>query len=74
MFVAVRAVVLGRQVLAVLGHHAPEGMQLNEVVTDLEAVPGAANIHDLHIWTLTSGMNVATAHLVVTDSASPRPC
>ena len=72
VFVAVRAVVLGRQVLAVLGQHVPEGVQLNDVVTDLEAVPGVADIHDLHIWTLTSGMNVATAHLVVTDSASPQ--
>ena len=67
IFVAVRAVVLGRQVLAVLGQHIPAGMQLDEVVADLEAVPGVGDIHDLHIWTLTSGMNVATAHLVVED-------
>jgi cobalt-zinc-cadmium efflux system protein len=33
-------------------------------------VPGVADIHDLHIWTLTSGMNVATAHLVVDDGVS----
>lgn len=67
IFVAVRAVVLGRQVLAVLGQHVPEGMTLAEVVADLESVPGISDIHDLHIWTLTSGMNVATAHLVVGD-------
>lgn len=65
IFVAVRAVVLGRQVLAVLGQHVPEGMTLAEVVADLESVQGVSDIHDLHIWTLTSGMNVATAHLVV---------
>ncbi|MET0915808.1 MAG: cation diffusion facilitator family transporter [Jiangellaceae bacterium] len=70
VFVAVRAVVLGREVLAVLGQHAPEGMELAEVVRDLEAVPGVADVHDLHVWTLTSGMYVATAHLVVEDSAS----
>ena len=72
LFVAVRALVLGRQVLAVLAQHVPEGMQLDEVVADLESVPGVADIHDLHIWTLTSGMVVATAHLVVTESASPQ--
>lgn len=70
IFVAVRAVVLGRQVLAVLGQHIPEGMTLAEVVDDLESVPGVSDIHDLHIWTLTSGMNVATAHLVVGDGAA----
>lgn len=72
LFVAVRAVVLGRQVLAVLGQHVPEGMQLDEVIADLESVDGVDNIHDLHIWTLTSGMNVATAHLVISDGAVPQ--
>lgn len=65
VFVAVRAVVLGREVLAVLGQHAPHDVDLEAVVRDLEGVPGAAEVHDLHAWTLTSGMNVATAHLVV---------
>lgn len=64
-FVAVRAVLLGREVLAVLGQHVPQDVDLDEVVRDLEAVPGVAEVHDLHAWTLTSGMNVATAHLVV---------
>ena len=65
VFVAVRAVLLGRQVLAVLGQHAPEDVDLDAVVRDLEAVAGVAEVHDLHAWTLTSGMNVATAHLVL---------
>lgn len=65
LFVAVRAVILGRQVLAVLGQHAPEDVDLDAVVRDLEAVAGVADVHDLHAWTLTSGMNVATAHLVL---------
>ncbi|RYB89076.1 cation transporter [Nocardioides glacieisoli] len=70
VFVAVRAIVLGREVLAVLGQHVPEGMQLDQVVADLESVPGVADVHDLHVWTLTSGMYVATAHLVVADEAA----
>lgn len=65
VFVAVRAVMLGRQVLAVLGQHAPADVDLDAVVRDLEAVAGVAEVHDLHAWTLTSGMNVATAHLVL---------
>lgn len=65
VFVAIRAVVLGREVLAVLGQHAPQGLDLAAVVRDLEAVPGVAEVHDLHAWTLTSGMNVATAHVVL---------
>lgn len=69
VFVAVRAVMLGREVLAVLGQHAPHDVDLDAVVRDLEQVPGVAQVHDLHAWTLTSGMNVATAHLVTADGA-----
>lgn len=69
VFVAVRAVLLGRSVLAVLGQHVPEGMHLDRVVADLEAVDGVDGIHDLHVWTLTSGMHVATAHLVTCRDA-----
>ena len=65
VFVAVRAIALGRQVLAVLGQHVPEGMEVDQIVADLEAVPGVDGVHDLHVWTLTSGMHVATAHLVL---------
>ncbi|GAA4688849.1 cation diffusion facilitator family transporter [Nocardioides nanhaiensis] len=70
VFVAVRAVVLGRQVLAVLGQHAPAEVPLERVVADLEAVAGVDDVHDLHVWTLTSGMVVATAHLVVGREAT----
>jgi cobalt-zinc-cadmium efflux system protein len=65
VFVAVRAVVLGREVLAVLGQHVPPGMDVEDVAADLAAIDGVADVHDLHVWTLTSGMDVGTAHLVL---------
>ncbi|GAA3675023.1 MULTISPECIES: cation diffusion facilitator family transporter [Yimella] len=64
VFVAVRAIMLGREVLAVLGQHAPAGVDPEAIDAQLRAVPGVLQVHDLHLWTLTSGMNVATAHLV----------
>lgn len=64
VFVAVRAIMLGREVLAVLGQHAPAGIEPRQMLAALQAVPGVAEVHDLHVWQLTSGMNVATAHLV----------
>ena len=72
LFVAVRALMLGRQVLAVLGQHVPEGLAIEDVATALQQVPGVADVHDLHVWVLTSGMNVATAHLVVVEGADPQ--
>ena len=68
-FVAVRAILLGREVLHVLGQHAPEGTSADAVPDDLLEISGVADVHDLHLWTLTSGMNVATAHLVTEDGA-----
>jgi cobalt-zinc-cadmium efflux system protein len=68
-FVLVRAASLGRQVLAVLNQQVPSGMDPERVAADLAAVPGVSDVHDLHLWTLTSGMHVATAHLVARDGA-----
>lgn len=68
-FVVVRAVALGRQVLAVLGQHAPAGMNAHEVEHALRRLDGVRDVHDLHLWTLTSGMHVATAHLVTEEAA-----
>lgn len=71
VFVVVRAVSLGREVLAVLGQHAPEGMEPAELTSALTDVPGVTGVHDLHVWRLTSGMDVATAHLVTSPEAQP---
>lgn len=73
VFVLVRAVMLGREVLTVLGQHAPDGVVPDEVEAALASVPGVLEVHDLHLWTLTSGMNVATAHLMTTKVQDPHP-
>lgn len=68
-FVLVRAVSLARSVLRVLGQHIPEGLDIAEVEADLAAIEGVGDVHDLHVWALTSGMNVASTHLRVHDGA-----
>lgn len=68
-FVAVRAVMLGRDVLSVLGQHVPADLEIDAVAEDLSAIAGVEDVHDLHVWTLTSGMYVATAHLVTRDES-----
>ena len=70
-FVAVRAALLGREVLAVLGQHAPAGIVPAEAEAALRSVAAVVDVHDLHLWTLTSGMHVATVHLVCADAADP---
>ena len=69
-FVAVRAAFLGREVLVVLAQHAPADVRLETVTADLTAIDGVDDVHYLHVWTLTSGMHVATAHLVAAPRAA----
>ncbi|AXH98124.1 cation diffusion facilitator family transporter [Ornithinimicrobium avium] len=70
VFVLVRALLLAREVLAVLGQHAPHGLDPADVEARLREVPGVRDVHDLHLWALTSGMHVATAHLVAAPGTS----
>jgi cobalt-zinc-cadmium efflux system protein len=62
-----RAIGLGRAALRVLLEAAPPGMDVAEVAAALGALPGVLEVHDLHVWTLTSGMEAATAHLTVAE-------
>jgi cobalt-zinc-cadmium efflux system protein len=60
-----RAWRLGRQTLRVLLQAAPPGLDLAAVRSDLAGVDGVVDVHDLHVWTLTSEMDVASAHVMV---------
>lgn len=60
-----RAWRLGRRALGVLLQNAPDGMDPEQVRADLAALPDVVDVHDLHLWTLTSGLDVASAHVMV---------
>lgn len=66
LFVLPRTVKLGRRAARILIQAAPPGLDLDALTADLEAIEGIVDVHDLHVWTLTSGMEVASAHLMVT--------
>ncbi|MER3452948.1 MAG: cation transporter, partial [Acidimicrobiia bacterium] len=56
---------LGRRALRVLLQAAPPEIPLEQLTADLSALPGVVDVHDVHVWTLTSDMEVATAHVMV---------
>lgn len=60
-----RAYSLLRQVVAVLIEGTPEEVDLTEVRRHIEEVPGVVGVHDLHAWTITSGVPVLSAHVRV---------
>jgi cobalt-zinc-cadmium efflux system protein len=62
---------LARQALRILIEAAPAGVDLERLSADLAGLPGVVDVHDVHVWTLTSEMEAASAHLMVragTDS------
>ena len=73
LFILPRAWRLGHEALLVLVQAAPARLDIPELQRELEAISGVVDVHDVHVWTLTSEMEVATAHLMVavgTDSHS----
>ncbi|CCH87083.1 Cation efflux system protein czcD [Modestobacter italicus] len=68
LFILPRTWQLMRQALRILMEVAPPGVDVDAATRELAGVPGVKEVHDLHIWTLTSGMEAATVHIVVNDA------
>ncbi len=58
---------LGGQAVRILLQAAPPGTDLEAMTADLHDLAGVVGVHDLHVWTLTSDMENASAHLVIDD-------
>ncbi len=66
-----RTLSLLRDVTNVLLESTPKGIDLDEVRTHILEAPGVGGCHDLHAWTITSGMKVVSAHVVLQPDADP---
>jgi cobalt-zinc-cadmium efflux system protein len=60
-----RAWALLREVVDVLLEATPRGVDLAKVRQHIKRVPGVVDVHDLHAWTITSGVPVLSAHVIV---------
>jgi cobalt-zinc-cadmium efflux system protein len=69
LFVLPRTWMLAKRALRILFQHAPERVDVGTLTADLAAVGGVCAVHDVHVWTLTSGMEVVSAHLIVANGA-----
>jgi cobalt-zinc-cadmium efflux system protein len=65
-----RAWHLLREAVDVLLQATPRGLDMDTVRQHLLETPGVEDVHDLHAWTLTSGLPVLSAHVVVDDDVS----
>jgi cobalt-zinc-cadmium efflux system protein len=61
-----------KEAIAILMESTPAGLDIEAVRAALASGPGVRQVHDLHAWTITSGMVSLSAHVIVDDEQSPR--
>jgi cobalt-zinc-cadmium efflux system protein len=64
-----RAIGLLREVAAVLIEGTPKGVDVPDIRKHILETPGVVDVHDVHVWQLTRGAPVFTAHVIVADDA-----
>ncbi len=69
LFIFPRTWALMREAVNILLEGAPSSINVPEIETALEAIDGVADVHDLHVWTITSGLVSLSAHVVLRDAA-----
>jgi cobalt-zinc-cadmium efflux system protein len=67
LFIVPRTWGLLRQAVNVLLEGVPAHLDLTAIEEAMTQVRGVVRVHDLHVWTLTSGREAMSAHVVVTD-------
>lgn len=71
LWVLPRAISLARDALRILSESSPTHIDVEELRGALGAVDGVTEVHDLHVWTLSPGKDMCTAHLT-SDGDSAR--
>lgn len=54
----------------ILMEGTPKNVDLNDIIQTIEKVSGVVSIHDLHVWSITSGQNALSCHAVVNGALS----
>lgn len=72
LFIIPRTFILLKQVTHILMEGTPANVDLGMLERKLRAIAGVMAVHDLHVWTVTSGFDAMSCHLVVADIAKGR--
>jgi cobalt-zinc-cadmium efflux system protein len=64
LWVLPRAIALARAALRILSESSPSHIDVTELRSALGALDGVTGVHDLHVWTLSPGKDMVTAHLI----------
>lgn len=72
LFIVPRTWSLLSQVTHILMEGTPPNVDTGAIEKKLLAIPGTVAVHDLHVWTVTSGFDAMSCHLLVTDMSAGR--
>ena len=72
LFILPRTWGLMSKAIEVLLEATPAHINLAEVEQVMRGIEGVASVHDLHVWTITSGIDSLSAHVVLNDNLSPQ--
>jgi cobalt-zinc-cadmium efflux system protein len=72
LFIVPRTWRLMSNAVGVLLEGTPAAVNLAEMRAALAATSGVSDVHDLHVWALTSGVNALSVHVVADDAVDPR--
>ncbi|HEV8192872.1 MAG TPA: cation diffusion facilitator family transporter [Ktedonobacterales bacterium] len=67
VLIAVTAVRLIRETLNILLEATPQGLSIPRMAVDMRRIEGVRDVHDLHVWTIASGMRALSCHAIVDD-------
>lgn len=67
LFILPRTWMLMREAVGILLEGTPSNVNLTAVREAVGGLAGVSEVHDLHVWTLTSGVNAMSAHVVIDD-------
>lgn len=71
LWVLPRTWTLLRDTTHVLLEGVPQGMSLAAIRSNVAEAPGVADVHDLHVWSITTGETSCSVHVVLTETADP---
>ena len=66
------AVRLVKESVDILLESVPKDIQVDKVIEMIKSVSGVEDVHDIHVWTITSGIRALSAHLLITDQMVSR--
>jgi len=68
LFIVPRTWILLKQAVNILMESTPVNVDVEKMTASLVSIPGVTAVHDLHVWTITSGTDAMSGHLVVEDA------